>query len=260
MLGPGLGWEAANPGGSTSPALHRPRGRACAGRGPACLFCRHGRPGRPSGSSVLPRRPPGPRLQKPGVPPPDWVESPIPGPGAATVSSSVTVSLEGSRAASCLDRRRSQEVLMTGTPAPLFVSPGSRGGGALGSLLGGTQPCVPRDGRGPPGAAPRSLLSVPLGSQPTDPGTGSVYRASEAGPPCVLSSGQDARAWVGAPRAWTVDMGPLDVAGPPDPSDLGTRWEAGAWPTCPSGGPHPVTRPRVRKHQVGWAWAQGCAM
>lgn len=33
MLGPGLGWEAANPGGSTSPALHRPRlapdGRTC---------------------------------------------------------------------------------------------------------------------------------------------------------------------------------------------------------------------------------------
>lgn len=236
MLGPGLGWEATNPGGSTSPALHRPRGRACAGRGPACLFCRHGRPGRPSGSSVLPRRPPGPRLQKPVVPPPDWVESPIPGPGAATVSSSVTVSLEGSRAASCLDRRRSQEVLMTGTPAPLFVSPGSRGGGALGSLLGGTQPCVPRDRRGPPGAAPRSLLSVPLGSQPTDPGTGSVYRASAAGPPCVLSSGQDARAWVGAPRArwarstWpdhqtqvTLGQGGRQVPGPLAPRVVPTR-------------------------------------
>lgn len=182
------------------PAPQCPGSRVCAGRGPAHLSCRGGRPRRPSGSSVLPRRPPGRSVQKRTLPP-DWVESPIPG-GAVTVSSSVTGSLEGSWAGSYPDRRWSQEVLPTGTPAPLLLSPGSGGGGGHipASLeTEGVLRALPRGHccRSPPPPTP--------GSQPTDPGTGPVDGASVAGPPCVLSSGQDSRAWVGAPRAWTVD-------------------------------------------------------
>ena len=82
-------------------------------------------------------------------------------------------------------------------------------------------------------------------------GTGPVDVASAAGPPCLLPSGKDARARVGAPRAWTVDMGPLHMARPLDPSGLGARRKAGAWPTRPSCGPHPTSRQRVRKRQGG---------
>ena len=118
---------------------------------------------------------------------------------------------------------------------------------------------TPRPSRqkGSPGRCPVVTAVGPPGKPAHRSGTGPVDAASAAGPPCLLPSGQDARAWVGAPRAWTVDMGPLDVARPLDPSGLGTRREAGAWPTRPSCGPHPVSRHRVRKRQEGRAWAQG---
>lgn len=76
---------------------------------------------------------------------------------------------------------------MTGTPALLLVSPGSWGGGALGSLPGGTQPRVPRDRRGPPGAALWSLPLAPLGSQPTDQAQGLwTWRPRQGRPACFL--------------------------------------------------------------------------
>ena len=141
---------------------------------------------------------------------------------------------------------------MTRTPAPLLLSPD------LGEAVEHIP--APLETEGVLWALPRGHCRrspPPPGSQPTDPGTGPVDGASVAGLPRVLSSGQDARAQIGAPQAWTVDVGPLDMAGSPDPSGFGTRQEAGAWPTHPSCGPHPVTRPRVRKRQAGRAWARG---
>lgn len=226
------------------PAPQCPGSRVCAGRGPAHLSCRGGRPRRPSGSSVLPRRPPGRSVQKRTLPP-DWVESPIPG-GAVTVSSSVTGSLEGSWAGSYPDRRWSQEVLPTGTPAPLLLSPGSGGGGGHipASLeTEGVLRALPRGHccRSPPPPHPRK------------PAHGSRHRACGRG----VRGRATLRAFLGA-GLQGLGRRPTGLdSGSPDPSGFGTRQEAGARPTRPSCGPRPVTRLRVRERQAGRAWAWG---
>lgn len=216
--------------------------RACAGRGPACLRGMYV-PGGPSGSSVLPAALPALPYRNPF--PPDWAESPILARGCHSLQFSYCVPGGASWAASCLDRRRSQDVLMTGTPAPLFVSPGE---GALGSLPVEHSPAS----SGQKGSSRRCPVVTAVGP-PGKPAHRSRHRVCVPG---IRRAALRASFWAGSqacrrpagPGRW---IGARLRAGPTDPSDLGTRWEAGAWPTCPHVVPPRVTRPRVRKRQAG---------